>query len=541
MAPADDDTSPRADTVDFAAMPTLGHIARYHAQERADRVALTFEGRETTFAAFQINTNRVANALIAGGAVKDDRIAYVGKNSDHYFELLIGAAKMGAVTAPIGWRLAPPEMASIIEDSQARFLFVGAEVMPQARLALASLTDKPTLIAMEAPGAGENGLLYEAWRDAAPPSDPLISVDPNDVTIQLYTSGTTGRPKGVMLTHDNLLVGRRLAADAKLDWNTWAPSDVSLVAMPVAHIGGTGWGLVGLVNGATGVVAREFDPLSVLGFIEQDRISKMFMVPAALQIVVRQPRARDVDYSRLKFILYGASPIPLDLLRECIEVFGCGFCQQYGMTETTGTVVYLPPEDHDPAGTPRMRSAGLPMPGVEIKVIDEAGKALPPGSVGEVAVRSPNTMKGYWRQEAATRQTISPDGWLRTGDAGYLDEAGYLYIHDRVKDMIITGAENVYPAEVESAIYGHPAVAEVAVIGVPDDKWGEAVKAMVVLKPGAEGDPADIIAFARGRVAAYKAPKTVEFIDALPRNASGKILRRELRAPYWAGRQRAVN
>jgi long-chain acyl-CoA synthetase len=298
---------------------------------------------------------------------------------------------------------------------------------------------------------------------------------------------------------------------------------------------------VGLFNGAKGVVAREFDPFKVLDFIEGDHISKMFMVPAALQIVVRQPRARQVDYSRLKYILYGASPIPLDLLRECMEVFGCGFCQQYGMTETCGTIVYLPPEDHDPAGTPRMRAAGLPMPGVEVKVMDEAGAAVATGAVGEVAIRSVSNMVGYWNLPDATAATVGADGWLRTGDAGYLDADGYLFIHDRVKDMIISGAENIYPAEVESAVYGHPAVAEVAVIGVPDDQWGEAVKAVVVLKPDMAATAEDIIAFARTRIAAFKAPKTVDFIDALPRNASGKILRRELREPYWAGRERRVN
>jgi long-chain acyl-CoA synthetase len=308
----------------------------------------------------------------------------------------------------------------------------------------------------------------------------------------------------------------------------------------VSHIGGTGWGIVGLLNGARGVVAREFNPFEVLDFIERDGVSKLFMVPAALQIVVRQPRAREVDYSRLKTILYGASPIPLDLLRECMEVFGCGFCQQYGMTETSGTIVYLPPEDHDPAGNPRMHGAGKAMPGVEIRVIDEVGRDLPPNAVGEVAARCASNMTGYWKLPDATTSTITPDGWLRTGDAGYLDEDGYLYIHDRMKDLIITGGENVYPAEVESAVYGHPDVAEVAVIGVPDEKWGEAVKAIVVPKPGATPDPASIIAFARQRIAAYKAPKSVDFIEALPRNASGKILRRVLREPYWAGRARAV-
>jgi len=526
--------------VDFDQMPTLGDVARYHARTRPDEIALTFEGRETTFAQFDALTNQVANALVAEGLKPGQRIAYVGKNSDCYFELLIGAAKAGVVMTPIGWRLAPPEVAYIVGDSQAPIVFVGPEVIGLTEEVARHLSYRPKVIAMEADGAGDYPL-YDGWRDAAPQCDPGIAIAASDVAVQLYTSGTTGKPKGAMLTHANILSGRRAAAEANMPWNQWSPDDVSLVAMPVAHIGGTGWGIVGLYNGAKGVVAREFDPFKVLDYIEGDRISKMFMVPAALQIVVRQPRAREVDYSRLKYILYGTSPIPLDLLRECMEVFGCGFCQQYGMTETCGTIVYLPPEDHDPAGTPRMRAAGLPMPGVELKVVDENGASVPVGTVGEVATRSVANMAGYWNLDEATRATIGEDGWLRTGDAGYLDEDGYLYIHDRVKDMIISGAENIYPAEVESAVYGHPAVAEVAVIGIPDEKWGEAVKAVVALKPGATANADDIIAFARTRIAAFKAPKTVDFIDALPRNASGKILRRELREPYWAGRERRVN
>jgi len=518
---------------------TLGDIARHHARVRPDATALVFEGRQTTFAEFDRLTNQAANALLAAGVTKGRRINYIGKNSDHYFEVLFGAIKIGAVMAPIGWRLAPREMAYIVGDSESPLLFLGPEVIDRVDEILADLQHPPKVIAME---PGEHGFVtYEAWRDAAPATDPAVEILPADVAVQLYTSGTTGRPKGAMLTHANMLGGRRLAAEARMAWNEWGPEDVSLVAMPVSHIGGTGWGIVGLYNGAKGIVAREFDPFKVLDFIEHDHISKMFMVPAALQIVVRQPRSREVDFSRLKYILYGASPIPLDLLRECMDVFGCGFCQQYGMTETNGTIVYLPPEDHDPAGNERMRAAGLPMPGVELKIIDAAGASLPAGEVGEVAVRSVTNMAGYWRLEEATAATIDAEGWLRTGDAGYLNQDGYLFIHDRVKDMIISGAENIYPAEVESAVYGHPDVAEVAVIGVPDDQWGEAVKAVVALKPGATPDPASIIAFARTRIAAFKAPKSVDFIDALPRNASGKILRRELRDPYWAGRSRRVN
>lgn len=529
-----------SDAIDFERMRTLGDVARYHAEARPDAVAFSFEGRDTTFADLDRHTNQVANALIAAGLETGDRVAYVGKNSDWYFELLIGAAKAGVVTTPIGWRLAAPEIAYIVADSDAKLVFVGPELIAHVEEVAAELTHRPVVIAMEPQGAGENPT-FEAWRDAQSDADPKKPIATSDIAIQLYTSGTTGRPKGAMLTHDNILAMRREPAATQLPWNRWGPSDVSLVAMPVAHIGGTGWGLVGLFNGAKGVVAREFDPFKVLDYIEKDRVSKMFMVPAALQIVVRLPRAREVDYSRLSHILYGAAPIPLDLLRECMEVFGCGFVQQYGMTETTGTVVYLPPEDHDPAGNKRMRAAGLPMPGVELKVIDEAGNSLPPNTVGEVAVRSASTMKGYWKLDEATAKTIDADGWLRTGDAGYLDEDGYLFIHDRVKDMIISGGENIYPAEVESAVYGHPHVAEVAVIGVPDDKWGEAVKAVVAPKPGVTPDADDIIAFARTRIAHFKAPKSVDFVTALPRNASGKILRRELRAPYWEGRERQVN
>ena len=525
--------------VDFDRLTTLGDIARYHREVRPEATALVFEGRSTSFAAFDRHTDQVANALLAEGLVKGDRIAYVGKNSDHYFELLFGAAKAGVVLAPIGWRLAPREIAYILGDAEARMVFVGPEVLAHVRDVAVLMLDHPVVVAMEANPYGHP--VFEGWRDAAGDQRPNVTVTSADVAVQLYTSGTTGRPKGAMLTHANILVPRRLAAEADLDWNRWGPDDVSLVAMPVAHIGGTGWGVVGLINGAKGVVAREFDPTRVLDFIEKDRVSKMFMVPAALQVVVRLPRARQVDYGRLSHILYGAAPIPLDLLRECVAVFGCGFVQQYGMTETTGTVVYLPPEDHDPDGGVRMRSAGRPMPGAELRILGEHGQVLPPGEVGEVAVRSPANMAGYWKLPEATAHTIDADGWLRTGDAGYLDADGYLFIHDRVKDMIISGGENIYPAEVESAVYGHPHVAEVAVIGVPDDTWGEAVKAVVALKPGAPEDPADIIAFAKGRIAGFKAPKTVDFVGALPRNASGKILRRELREPYWAGRERQVN
>lgn len=524
-------------TADFDSIQTLGDIARVHANLRPDAVALKFEGRTTTYSMLNARTNRVAHALQAGGVSKGGRIGYLAKNTDYFFEILMGSAKAGVVTLPIGWRLAPAEVAYLLENGEVSILFVGAEFGELAKQAIAIAGRELHVINLE----DDSPIAYAAWRDSQSDDDYGIAISPSDTALQLYTSGTTGRPKGVMLTHSNLLDMWIRAGQSGIGCFGWAEDDVCLVAMPLAHIGGTGWGVVGLLNGSSLIILREFNPDTALGLIEPERITKLFMVPAALNFMIQIPGARNVDYSRLKLIFYGASPIPIDLLRQCMDVFGCSFCQQYGMTEACGTVVYLPPEDHDLNGNHRMKSAGIPMPGVEIRIIDAQGNDLPAEGVGEIATRSTSNMPGYWKNEAATQETLGADGWLRTGDAGYLDEHGYLYIHDRVKDMIISGAENIYPAEVEGAIFGHPAVADVAVIGVPDDQWGEAVKAVVVLKQGTVASEVEILGFARERIAAFKVPKSVDFIEILPRNASGKVLKRDLREPYWAGRDRNVN
>jgi fatty-acyl-CoA synthase len=516
----------------------LAEMVRARAKTRGDAVAFEFEGRQTSFAQFDVLTNRVANALQATGVRPRERVAYLGKNSDIYFELLLGAIKANVVMAPVNWRLAGPEIAFIVEDCKAPVLFAGPEFIELVDRIRPQLTSVRTFVATE--GGAPGWLSYAAWRDAQSDEDPRVAIDRKDIAIQLYTSGTTGKPKGAMLSHANFFNLVETGRDQRPDWNKWSEDDVSLVAMPIFHIGGSGWGVMGLYHGARGVIAREFDPTRVLDFFEQSGITKLFMVPAAMQFVVRQPRAREVDFSRLKYMLYGASPIPAALLKECIEVFKCGFVQMYGMTETTGTIVALPPEDHV-EGLERMRSAGKALPGVELAILDVNGKPLPPGEVGEIATRSGSNMVGYWNLPEATARTLSSDGWLRTGDAGYMDADGYLYIHDRIKDMIISGGENIYPAEVESAICDHPDVAEVAVVGVPDERWGEAVKAIVVMKQGKEATAADIINFTRERIAGFKTPKSVEFIEALPRNPSGKILRRHLRDPYWVGKDRQVN
>lgn len=525
--------------VDYNLMPTLADIPSYHATLSPHGKAMTFEGKTTSWAELDEVANKVASALLKI-AKPGDRISYVGKNSDEFFKLMFGIAKAGMIVVPIIWRLAPAEIANIVVDSESPALFIAPDQFGVFNEIKALLPETCKVISLEEKHEAVD--YFPEWVKANNDSQPLAKVDADQIAWQLYTSGTTGKPKGVMLSHDNILKGRREAMGKNMAWYDWLPGDVSLVALPMGHVGGVGWGLVGFMNGAHSIIQREFFPASVLEAMHKEGISKLFLVPTTLQMLLLQPNIKEIDFSRLRHILYGAAPIALDLLREATQVFGCGFCQQYGATETCGTIAYLPPEDHDTNGSPRMRAAGKPMPGVEIRVVSpDERKVLGPHQVGEVEVKSASNMVGYWKLKEETARTITADGWLRTGDAGYLDEDGYLYIYDRFKDMICTGAENVYPAEVESAIYGHPAVQEVAVIGVPDDKWGESVKAIIVPKPGMEVNPADIIAFARTRIAGFKLPKSIEIADSLPRSPTGKILRRVLRDPFWEGRDRRVN
>ncbi|MDP4604613.1 MAG: fatty acid--CoA ligase [Erythrobacter sp.] len=516
-------------------------VVREHARATGATIAFTYGDEDISFAELDEGANRVANGLAALGVKPGERVAFLGKNHPFYFEALLGAARVGAVMTPVNWRLAPPEVAYILDNCQARVVFVGegfAEVLASIR---ATCPQVEQIIGIDAPDYP--GTDYRIWRDGFSPTLPAHRVRAEDDALQLYTSGTTGKPKGAVMTHGSILSSRDATTSGEdmRGWQEPIPGDVTLLAMPCFHISGTGTGIGTMVAGTNSIVLPEYDPTKALDLIQNYNISKIFLVPAAIQILLNHPQVSEVDFSRLKFVTYGASPIPLELMREAMRVLGCGFVQMYGMTETSGTIVALDPEDHVPEGSPRMRSVGKPLAGVELKIIDEAGREVPAGTVGEIATRSSKNMRGYWNNPEATSATIDAEGWLRTGDAGYLDQDGYLYIHDRVKDMIISGGENVYPAEVENALYSHPKVADVAVIGVPDAKWGEAVKACVVVKAGEDLTEAELIAHARQHIAGYKCPKSVDFIPALPRNPSGKILRRELRAPYWVGKDRAVN
>jgi fatty-acyl-CoA synthase len=518
-----------AETADLM---SIDDFVRHWARERPDRVVLEEGDRRTTFAELETLSRRIVSALASAGIAKGDRIGWYGKNSDLYFQLLFAAGRAGIVTVPVGWRLAPAEVEYILKDTGAKIVFAGDEFAAIARDVAAGLPAKPRVVVPEE---------ARAWF-ASSPADEFTPARPEDAVLQLYTSGTTGYPKGAVLSARNLFGLRAAAATETLPWQVYDEDEAILVCMPCAHIGGTGLGIMTLGAGIRGIVQSEFTAEGCLAGIEQG-ITRFFIVPAALQMVIQHPKASETDFSRLKYVMYGAAPIPLELLRQAVEtISNADFLQCYGMTETTGTIAMLFPEDHTLEGdNPRMRSAGRALPGAEIKIVGEDGEELPRGQVGEIVTRSTSNMLGYWNLPEATAATLSADGWVRTGDAAYMDDDGYIYIQDRIKDMIITGAENVYPAEVESAIYGHPDVAEVAVIGIPDDKWGEAVKACVVPKPGHEIDEASVIAWARQRIAPFKVPKSIDVIPELPRNPSGKILRRSLREPYWEGRERQVN
>ncbi len=520
--------------IDVDAMPYLADIPRVQANLRGGETALWFEGRETSFADLDKCANQVSNGLIGLGVKPGDRVGYLAKNMDVYYEMLFGCAKARAVMNGVNTRLAPPEIRFILADAKAKVLFVGKDFYAVLDKIRDELPDLVRIIAID--GGREDWEDYVDWRDAQAATLPGLAVAANDDVIQLYTSGTTGLPKGVQLTNANY---RAFFSQAQLlEWSSYGAGEAVMNAMPLFHVAGVNVGILALAQGAKTVVLRDIDPQLILRLIPEQKIVHAFWVPAVILMLTQQPNIREVDFSSLKQVFYGASPISEALLRTAVEIMGARFTQLYGLTETVGAGTFLPPEAHDPAWG-KLRSCGVPWPGAIVRVVDGNGRPVATGEVGEIVIKADFVMKGYWNRPEATGEAIR-DGFFHTGDAGYFDEDGFLFIHDRVKDMIVSGGENVYPAEVENAIFGCPGVADVAVIGVPDEKWGEAVKAIVVRKPGEDPSPDSIIAWARERIAGYKCPKSVDFAAALPRNPSGKILRKDLREPYWKGHTRRV-
>ncbi|GAT10447.1 long-chain-fatty-acid--CoA ligase [Mycolicibacterium novocastrense] len=505
---------------------TVADIARVFGAERRDAVALISGERTATFGDLDTRSNRVAQALRAAGVGFGDRVAFVEKNGIEFFEVACALSKLGAVVVPVNWRLAPPEMLHIIDDAGAKVVIVGGEFFSHME-AIEDRLDALVVAVGEHPRWPD----FDRWISTYPAEDPWVTTQPDDIAFLMYTSGTTGSPKGVMLTNDNYFCKATGIADK---WRFDADS-VSLAVMPMFHMAGSGWALVGLCEGARTVVLRDVDPSAILDAVARHGITNMLLVPVVIQRLLETPGVATTDFSALRAIVYGASPITDDVLVRALERFNCDLLQVYGQTETTGSITQL--DRHDPE---LLRSCGKPFDWVEVRIVDDAGRDVPTGAVGEVWTRSRQNMRGYWNNPAATAATVTPDGWLKTGDAGYVDAEGYVYLHDRVKDMIVSGGENVYPTEVENVLMTHPEVADVAVIGVPDPTWGEAVKAVVVPAPGCSPSEVRLIAYARERLAGFKLPKSVSFAEDLPRTPSGKILKRALREPYWDGVGRRI-
>jgi long-chain acyl-CoA synthetase len=496
----------------------VADVVRGMASARPDAVAIRHGDRALTYAELDERSNRLAQALVAAGAGPGSRVAHLDRSAPEVVELLAAVSKLGAVAVPLNWRLAAAELTRIVADAAAPLMIAGPAFAGVAADVAGAVPQPLELV--------EVGDEYETRLASFDAVDPGGRGEADDPVVQMYTSGTTGVPKGVLTTQRNL-------AAATLNVPAWRfdEASVSLTPLPMFHIGGIGWTYLGLSHGATTILVSEFDAAAVLDLLESARVTNAVFVPTILQLLTAVPGSADRDFSALRSIAYGASPITTPVLKAALRTFGCPLFGVYGLTETTGGVVQLDPEDHDREHL--LRSAGRPRPWMEMRVADPvSGRELPTGDVGEVWLRGPNVMAGYANRPDETAAALTDDGWLRTGDGGYLDDEGFLFLTDRIKDMIVSGGENVYPVEVEEALSHHPAVAEVAVIGVPDERWGEAVKALAVLRPGFAASAAELIAFARERLAGYKLPRSVDFVDDLPRTASGKVLKHELRDRY---------
>ncbi len=509
------------------------------ARHTPDNEAIRFEGRRSTWRSLNRATQELAGGLRAQGVGPGDRVAILALNSDRYVEVLFACWRLSAAVVPLNTRWSADEVGFGLRDSTPKVIFVDDAFAPMlGSLDFDAIGTRLAFIGDRT--APDGAIRYEDLRRCASPVDGLGGGGEELAGI-FYTGGTTGHPKGVMLAHTSL-VATLLAAGASRDQTEREPP--ILCVLPLFHLAGAQLVIAAAIAGVPLIMQPGFDIAAILRCVEADRVSTLSLVPSMWGMLLSHPGAASADLSSLKRAAYGASPMPEGILRQCLRRLPqAEFRQGYGQTETAGICTLLGPEDHDPDGpnAHRLRSAGKPIPFSELKIVDEAGDEAPQGGVGEIAIRSTGAMLGYWNRPVDTERTLK-NGWIMSGDAGYFDADGYLYIVDRTKDMIISGGENVYSAETESALSTHPDVAECAVIGVPDETWGERVHAIVRLKPGACEEPDALIAFCKTKIAGYKCPRSISFrTEPLPLSAAGKILKRQLRAPFWEGRGRSVN
>jgi len=491
---------------------SLGSWIAKRATITPTRRALTYDGTTWTYTELLDRIDRLAAVLRDGGVERGTRVAYLGFNDPMFLVTMFATARLGATFVPLNFRLTGPELSFIVNDAGAHTLVVDA-------------THRPVIDGVRGELPVERYLDVDDLADLIATTDRLdhpVTVDDHEVAVIMYTSGTTGRPKGAMLTHGNLWWNN---TNVLLMFDTYE-HDVTLVVAPLFHIGGLNvTTLITWMKGGEVVLHQNFDPGAALDDIPRYGVTTMFGVPAMFLFMSQHPGFEQADLSSVRLLICGGAPVPEPLIK-LYDGRGIPIQQGYGLTETAPTVTFLTAE----YGLDKLGSAGTPPMFTEVRIVDDENQPVAePGTRGEVCVRGPHVMAGYWNRPDATADAIDADGWFHTGDIGYLDADGFLFIADRVKDMVISGGENVYPAEVESVLYEHPAVAEVAVIGQPDERWGEAVVAIVAPKPGSEITLDQLREFGRRSLAGYKLPTRLHLIDELPRNPAGKVLKYELR------------
>ncbi|MFP6584397.1 MAG: long-chain-fatty-acid--CoA ligase [Candidatus Hydrogenedentota bacterium] len=520
-------------------MMRLHDFLAFRTQLNPDADFAIFEDKTMSYREADEQSNRIANALLAQGLKKGDRIAYLSKNSMEYPVIFFGCSKAGVVPVPLNYRLAAPEWAYIINDAEAKLLLVSGEFAEGVDSVRGDLGNIDTFVSVAA-NAIDGYTHFADWIASESTSSPSVEVLPEDDVYQMYTSGTTGHPKGAVIRHSNI-ASHLYQFDASI---SRASGERTLVVAPLYHAAGGITFMVTIATGGTCYILEDFNPVETVRALSEEGIAHATLVPAMIQAcLLMVPDVAERSYDNLKTIAYGASPISEETLKQAMNVFGCDFFQAYGMTETTAVLTVLPADAHERAvnGEPHLLlSAGRAMLGTQLKIVDDDDNEVAVNTIGEICGRGPQIMRGYWNLDEATEKALQ-GGWMHTGDAGRIDEEGFLYVEDRVKDMIISGGENVYPREVENCLFQHAAIADAAVIGIPSDKWGETIKAIVVLKAEQEATEEDLIAHCRANIAHFKCPTSVDYIAELPRNASGKVLKRELREKYWEGQGRGVS
>lgn len=521
---------------------TVGDILVRAAQKFPEKTAVICDEVKLSYREFNERVNRLAGALLDRGIVKGDRIGVLTGNCSQFLELYFASAKTGAIICPYNNMLTGEELADLVGYSDPKILFFEADFLDKAKVIAKLVESVEAYVSLQPPEWGK-AVAYESLIESGSPAEPGIEVTPADVMSIYFTSGTTGRPKGAMRSHNHLVT----TAITGIIENKVGYGERVLIAAPMAHVAfEDNIGRCFYIPNTAVVYRGGFDPGRVLKTLDEQKITSCLLVPTMINAIIHSPVIKEVDLSSLNLIYYVGSPMPVELLKSSMAVldkWGVGFCQQYGATETGPLTTILRPEDHVLEGpesrTRKLASAGRPVLDYQVRVVDEDGRDVGPDEVGEIICKSESMTIGYWRLPDQTADKIK-GGWLYTGDMATVDEDGYVYIVDRKNDLIISGGKNIYPRETEEVLYEHPAVLEATVVGVPDEHWGEAVKAVVTLKPDMEATEEEIIDFCGVRLASYKKPKSVEFWAELPKSASGKLLRRKVREKYWEGMDRNI-